>query len=199
MPPPSSRRGHAAIGAIIEEMDPYLPPGNINRPGYTGCRTTYGLLTTFHKRAESSSTPQKEYRELQQSERDLRRRLNNLSTTKGIPTRMTQLLDELKGAIEDACSKGVTLDFVIQGLTDVIEEKPDALPAPKPEKVRMVTETMYKKVKEELKAANEKIGRLNHENNVLAMKIKQLEMQRDRKGMSCKLHIRRQVFSSCQC
>lgn len=82
--PPKNRHGHAAIAAIISNMENYLPPPNNSKPGYSGCRTTYGLLSRFHQRAEQSDNPEKEYKELQQIERDLRRRITNLDAKKGV-------------------------------------------------------------------------------------------------------------------
>ncbi|KAH7356194.1 hypothetical protein BKA66DRAFT_515675 [Pyrenochaeta sp. MPI-SDFR-AT-0127] len=176
------RRGHAAIGAMIEEMGPYLPSETINKPGYRQCRTTYGLLATFHRRAEESNEPKNEYKELQQTEADLRRRLNSLNATKGVPQQMLQLLDELKGALDDAVLKGVTVDFIIQGLIDILQDAPDAQPVLRPERFKMIPDTQYKEAKAGLAAANEKIKRLNEENNLLAMKVKQLEIAGGRVG-----------------
>lgn len=170
------RRGHAAIGAIIEDMDPYLPSETINKPGYRQCRTTYGLLASFHRRAEDSNDPEKEYKELLQTERDLRRRLNGLNSTKGVPPQIIQLLDELKDALEEALSNGITIDFIIQGLVDIYQDAPGAQPAPKPERMKMIPDTRYKQAKADLAAANEKIKKLNEENNLLVMKVKQLEI-----------------------
>jgi DNA-binding transcriptional MerR regulator len=161
-------------------MEPYLPPETVDRPGYKQCRTTYGLLTTTYKRIEASNAPEKVYKELQQLEIDLRRRLQNLNAAKGIPVKMMQFLNELKAALEHALAEGVDADFLIQGITDLLEEKPESLPAPKPERVRMIPDTKYKKVKAELVEANKKIQKLNEENNSLALYIKRLEADRRR-------------------
>lgn len=176
------RRGHAAIGPIISDMETYLPPDTVDRPGYKHCRTTYGLLTTTYKRVEHSEAPEKVYKELQQLENDLRRRLNNLNASKGVPAKMTGYLDELKAALEHALSVGVDANFLIQGMTDLLEEKPEAQPAPKPERVLMVPDTKYKKVKAELAEANKKIQRLNEENNSLILYIRKLEAERVQRG-----------------
>ncbi|KAF9692398.1 hypothetical protein EKO04_009447 [Ascochyta lentis] len=177
------RRGHAAIGVIISDMEPYLPPDTIDRPGYKHCRTTYGLLTTTYKRAESSDAPLKVYKELQQLETELRRRLRNLNASKGIPAKMIQYLDELKAALEQALSEGVDADFLIQGISDLLEEKPEIQPAPKPERVLMMPDTKYKKVKAELVEANRRIQKLNEENNSLILYVRKLEAERGQHGI----------------
>ncbi|KAF2630843.1 hypothetical protein BU25DRAFT_334795 [Macroventuria anomochaeta] len=176
-----SRRGHAAIGAIISDMEPYLPPDTIDRPGYKHCRTTYGLLTTTYKRVENSDAPEKVYKELQQLENELRRRLHNLNASKGVPVKMTQFLDELRAALEHAMSEGVNANFLIQGMADLLDEKPETQPAPKPERVLMMPDTKYKKVKAELAEANKKIQKLNEENNSLILYIRKLEAERVRR------------------
>ncbi|KAF3005724.1 hypothetical protein E8E13_006192 [Curvularia kusanoi] len=172
------RRGHAAIGAIISSMEPYLPPDTIDRPGYKGCRTTYGLLTTTYQRAAQSPNPEKVYKELQQLENELRRRLHGLNATKGIPAKMTEFLDELKTALEDALAVGVDADFLIAGITDLLEETPETQPEAKPQRVLMMPDTKYKKVKAELVEANRKIQKLNEENNSLVMYVRKLEAER---------------------
>ena len=177
------RHGHAAIGAIISEMEPYLPPDTVDRPGYKGCRTTYGLLTTTYKRAEDSDTPEKIYKELRQLENELRRRLNNLNASKGIPAKMTQLLDELKAALEQALSEGVDANFLIQSMSDLLDDKPETQPAPKPERVLLMPDTKYKKVVAELADAKKKIQQLNEENNSLILYIKKLEAERAQHGL----------------
>lgn len=177
-----SRRGHAAVGAIISEMDPFLPPDTIDRPGYKHCRTTYGLLTTTYKQAEHSDVPGKVYKELQQLENELRRRLNNLNAAKGVPAKMTGYLDELKSALIQAVSEGVDAKFLIRGMEDVLEEKPEARPAPKPERVLMVPDAKYK-VRAELAEANKKIQKLNEENNSLILYIRQLDAERASRGV----------------
>lgn len=173
-----ARRGHAAIGAILRDMEPYLPPDTVDRPGYKHCRTTYGLLTTTYKRAEHSDVPEKVYKELQQLENELRRRLNGLSASKGVPAKMTGFLDELKDALAHAIAEGVDTAFLIQGMDDLLEETPESQPAPKPERVRMMPDTKYKKVKAELAEANRKIQKLNEENNTLTLRLKKLEAER---------------------
>ncbi|KAF2034596.1 hypothetical protein EK21DRAFT_56136 [Setomelanomma holmii] len=179
----SSRVGHAAVGAMLEDMDRYLPSDTINRPDYKGCRTTYGPMNTLYKQSEVSDDPEKEYKELRACERDLRRRLNNLQAAKGIPEKMTQYLDEFKNAIEDALAKGVTTEFLLQGIADQLEEKPNAQADQHPELPKMIPDTRYKKARAELIEARKKIQKLNEENNALTMKVKRLEMERDRLSM----------------
>jgi hypothetical protein len=176
----SGRYGHAAVAAILSDMDRFLPAETIDRPGYKQCRITYGLMNMAYQRSELSSNPGKEYKELQGLERDLRRRLNLLDAAKGIPPKMTQYLDELKNAIDDALTKGVTTDFLIQGIEDILDDKPEAQPEKQPERVKMVTDTKYKKVKAELAEAQIKIFKLNGENKSLALRVKQLESECDR-------------------
>lgn len=161
----------------------FLPPDTIDRPGYKHCRTTYGLLTTTYKQAEHSEAPEKVYKELQQLENELRRRLNNLNAAKGVPAKMTGYLDELKVALAHAISEGVDANFLIQGMEDILEEKPETQPAPKPERVLMVPDTKYKRVRTELAEAKRKIQKLNEENNSLILYIRQLEAERASHGV----------------
>lgn len=174
------RLGHAAVAAILSDMNRYLPPDTIDRPGYRQCRTIYGLMNTTYQRSESSSNPSKEYKELQGLERDLRCRLNLLDAAKGIPPKMTQYLDEIKHAIDDALTNGVTTEFLLQGYQDILDDKPEAQPQQQPERVKMVPDTKLKKVKGELVEAQKKVVKLNEENNALALRVKQLEMECDR-------------------
>ena len=178
-----TRHGHAAIGAIISSMEPYLPPDTVNRPGYKGCRTTYGLLNTTYQRTLSSPSPERVYRELQQLETELRRRLHGLDATKGIPPKMMEYLDQLKGALEHAMQVGVDAEFLIEGITQQLEDRPEAMPEEKHERVRMVPDTQYKKVKAELAEANKRIQRLNEENNSLILHVRRLEAQRAQGGV----------------
>ena len=178
-----TRRGHAAIGAIISDMEPYLPPNTVDRPGYKQCRTTYGLLTTTYKRAENSDAPEKVYKELQQLGYELRRRLHNLNASKGVPAKMTRFLDELKAALDHAVSEGVDAGFLVQGMADLLEEKPETQSAPKAERVLMMPDTKYKKAKCELAEARKKIQQLNRENNSLILYIKRLEAERVQHGL----------------
>jgi hypothetical protein len=174
------RRGHAAIGAIIQEMEPYLPSQSINKPGYRQSRTTYGLITTMYQRIASSAAPEKEYRETQLLERDLRRRLEGLNPAKGIPPQMAVLLDELSAAVEQALAEGVTEAFVTKGLRDIALDVPEARVAPKPEKVKYISipEARLIKLKGELAEAHGRIAKLNEENNALALRVKKLEYRR---------------------
>ena len=164
-------------------MEPYLPPDTVDRPGYKGCRTTYGLLTTTYKRAEDSDMPEKIYKEMTQLENELRRRLNNLNASKGIPVKMTQFLDELKAALRQVLSEGVDATFLIEGMADNLEDKPETQPAPKPQRVLMMPDTKYKRVVSELADARKKIQQLNEENNSLILYIKKLEAERAQHGL----------------
>lgn len=195
------RRGHAAIAAILIDMDRYLPSDTINRQDYRRCRTVYGLMNTAYRRVGESAKPHKEvgckcmrcasnlanfiraglqYMDLQDLERELRTRLTSLDAAKGVPVKMTQYLDELKNAIDDALARGITTDFLLEAISDILEDKPNAQPEPQPELAKMMPDTKYKKVRAELAAAKLKIQKLNAENNALTMQVKRLEMERDR-------------------
>jgi hypothetical protein len=137
-------------------------------------------MNTLYKQSEMSDNPEKEYKELRACERDLRRRLNNLEAAKGIPEKMMQYLDELKIAIDDALAQGVTMDFLLRGITDQLEDKPNAQPDQQLELPKMISDTRYKKVKAELIEVRKKVQQLNEENNALTMKVKRLEMESDR-------------------
>lgn len=146
-------------------------------------------MNTLYKQSEMSDNPEKEYKELRACERDLRRRLNNLEAAKGIPEKMMQYLDELKMmqyldelkiAIDDALAQGVTMDFLLRGITDPLEDKPNAQPDQQLELPKMIPDTRYKKVKAELIEVRKKVQQLNEENNALTMKVKRLEIESDR-------------------
>src|SRR4051812_3343889 len=127
-------------------MEALLPSESIDRADYRRCRTTYGALSTTYKRASDSNNPEKEYKELQELEKVLRSRLANLDPTRGLPRKFQGPLDQLKIGLDDALKKGVTVEFLIQGLKDILEEKPDATPAPKPDPVKMVSGVRFQKV-----------------------------------------------------
>ncbi|KAF1945515.1 hypothetical protein EJ02DRAFT_396368 [Clathrospora elynae] len=167
--------GHAQIGKIIEDMEQLLPSESIDRPDYRACRTTYGLLSTTFKRTADSNTPQKDYKELQALQKVLRHRLASLDPTRGLPRKFLGPLESLKSGIDDALTQGVTIDYLIRGVRDILEENPDATPAPKPAPVKMVSETRFKNVWDELQAEKDKNRKLNEENNVLAMKLREYE------------------------
>ncbi|CAE7177171.1 hypothetical protein PTNB85_03078 [Pyrenophora teres f. teres] len=177
----TSPPGHGQIGKIIEDMEEMLPSESIDRADYRGCRTTYGVLSMTYKRANDSNNPAREYKQLQDIEKSLRERLTNLDVTKGLPRKFQDPLDRLRNGVEDALGKGVTVDFLIQGMRDMLEEKPDATPAPKPEPVKMVSGARHKALVDALSAEREKNRKLNEENNRLAMLLKQYEM-RERSG-----------------
>jgi hypothetical protein len=140
-------------------------------------------LTTTYKRVEDSDSLEKVYKELQQLEYELRRRLHNLNASKGVPTKMTQFLNELEAALDHAVSEGVDAGFLIQGMADLLEDKPETQPAPKPERVLMMPDTKYKKVKADLAVARKKIQQLNEENHSLVLYIKRLEAERVQHGL----------------
>ncbi|OSS55074.1 hypothetical protein B5807_01815 [Epicoccum nigrum] len=130
-----TRHGHAAVGAIISSMEPYLP----------------ARLLVFLSR-------------------------------ESIPPKTTEYLDQLKTALEHAMEVGVDAEFLIEGITEQLEERPEAMPEEKPERVRMVSDTKYKKAKAELAEANKKIQKLNEENNSLTLYVRKLEAQRAQSG-----------------
>ncbi|KAF1360222.1 hypothetical protein EJ07DRAFT_155208 [Lizonia empirigonia] len=175
------RYGHAAIGAILSNMAPYLPPSTIDRPGYKHCRVAYGLLNTTHQRVKTSDAPEKVYKELQHLGHALRRRLQNLNASKGIPVKMIQFLDELDIALDRAVMGGVDADFRVEHVGDLLEQKPEQKPevqplppSEKPTKCKKCLE-----ITADLAAACKKIQRLNAENNNLIMRVKKLETERD--------------------
>jgi FKBP-type peptidyl-prolyl cis-trans isomerase len=108
--------------------------------------------------------------------------LHGLNATKGIPPKTTEYLDQLKTALEHAMEVGVDAEFLIEGITEQLEERPEAMPEEKPERVRMVSDTKYKKAKAELAEANKKIQKLNEENNSLTLYVRKLEAQRAQSG-----------------
>lgn len=175
--PPKNRHGHAAIAAIISNMENYLPPPNNSKPGYSGCRTTYGLLSRFHQRAEQSDNPEKEYKELQQIERDLRRRITNLDAKKGVPEEMISLLDQLRDAIAAALTQGITTDFFLQALQAQLDGESETIAEPK-ENRKMVSDRRFTKVWNELQDAKKRINQLNAECNRLQLRVKYLEARR---------------------
>jgi hypothetical protein len=172
------RLGHAAVGAILSDMDRYLPSDTINRPDYRRCRTVYGLMNTAYRRIATSPTPSKEYTNLRALESTLRNLLTTLPASKGIPTQMSQYLDELRTALDDALTQGVTLAFV----SLEVDDGADVVREVQPERVKMMPDTKYKLVRAELALAREKIRALNEENNGLVLRVKRLEMERDRAG-----------------
>jgi hypothetical protein len=118
MSAPRPRRGHAAVAAILSDMDRYLPSDTINRADYRRCRMVYGLMNTTYRRTDASTSPEKEYMELKILTSDLRRHLNALNASKGIPEKMSLYLDELTAAIDDGLAKGVSTEFLIAGIED---------------------------------------------------------------------------------
>jgi phage shock protein A len=74
----------------------------------------------------------------------------------------------------------VNTDFLIQRRKYLLDDKSNADPEKQPDRVMMVTDTRYKKLKAELRDARGQIAKLNAENNALAMRVKQLEMAAER-------------------
>jgi hypothetical protein len=193
-------RGHAKVGKIIEDIEQLLPSELVDQSDYRRCRTTYGLLSTTYKRTLDSKDPTNEYKQLSSLERGLRTRLANLDPDKGLPRKIQGPLDSLTTGIDDVLKQGVTIDFITQGLKHVLDETPDATPAPKPEPAKTVPEARYKKVREELAAEKEKNKKLNEESNGLVLaskkqreelvfekeKNKKLDEKNDRRVLECK-------------
>ena len=89
--------------------------------------------------------------------------------------------DDLKSGVDGALERGVSTDFLIQGLKDALEDKPGATPAPKPVPPKMVSEKRFKTVLDELRNEKEKNRKLNEENNRMALELKRYQM-RERSG-----------------
>ena len=162
-------------------MEELLPSVSIDRADYRACRTTYGCLSSTYKRSNDSNTPEKEYKELQALEKTLRHRLSSLDADRGLPRKFKGLLDDLKSGVDGALDRGVSTDFLTQGLKDSLEDKPDATPAPKPVPPKMVSEKRFKTVLDELRNEKEKNRKPNEENNRMALELKQYQM-RERSG-----------------
>ncbi|KAF2650868.1 hypothetical protein K491DRAFT_573756, partial [Lophiostoma macrostomum CBS 122681] len=97
--PRSNRTGSSGIGAILEDMSDVLPPETSTRPEYRACRTTYGMMKSFLNKAMVSDHPLIEYKELQKLEPALRERLHAMKAKKGVPSKMIDLLDEIKASL----------------------------------------------------------------------------------------------------
>jgi hypothetical protein len=76
------RTGHAAVAAILIDMDHYLPSDTIDRQDYHCCRTVHGLMNTTYRRVDDSEHLEKEYKDFQGLGRELRTHLNNLVASK---------------------------------------------------------------------------------------------------------------------
>lgn len=167
-------------------MEELLPSVSIDRADYRAYRTTYGCLSSTYKRSNDSNTPEKDYKELQALEKTLRHRLSSLDADRGLPRKFKGPLDDLKSGVDGALERGVSTDFLIQGLKDALEDKPDATPAPKPVPPKpvppkMVSEKWFKTALDELRNEKEKNQKLNEENNRMALELKQYQM-RERSG-----------------
>ncbi|EUC44560.1 hypothetical protein COCMIDRAFT_6166 [Bipolaris oryzae ATCC 44560] len=172
--------GHEKIGRIIANMEALLPSASIERRDYLRCRTTYGLLSITYKRINDSNNPEKEYQELQGVAKDLRHRLTNLDLSRSLSRKFQALLDGLEAGIDAALKPGVTIDFVIRGLRNTLEETHDT-PMVKREPVKMVHEARLEKIKEELAAECEKNRKLNEEHNWLVLEFRK-DQVRERSG-----------------
>lgn len=173
------RRGHLGIKAILDDMVQVLPPENTNNLAYMRVHTTFGLLPQCLRKAEQSEDPSKQYRELQKLQEALRKRLLDLKAKKGIPPKMQNCLDELRDAITEALDRGVNMDFMIEGYEEMLVAPEPTLEEKslrRPE--RMVTESRYKKLWDELKEEKRKNAELNRENNELVMRLKRMEAGR---------------------
>ncbi|KAF2832225.1 hypothetical protein CC86DRAFT_366092 [Ophiobolus disseminans] len=95
---------------------------------------------------------------------------------------MTQYLNELAHALDDALTTGLTTDFLMQGIEDILEDRPNAMKEVQPELAKMIADTRFKRVWAELVEARKKIQKLNEENNALSLRVKRLEMERDGMG-----------------
>jgi len=172
------RRGHPGIKAILDDMVEVLPPENTSNMAYMRVHTTFGLLPQCLRKAEQSDDPSKQYRELQKLEEALRKRLLDLKAKKGIPPKMQDCLDELRDAIKEALERGVDIEFMIQGYEEMIatpEQHLEQKTLKRPE--RMVTESRYKKLWDELKEEKRKNAKLNRENNELIIRLKRIEAE----------------------
>lgn len=174
------RHGHLGIKLILEDMVGVLPPENTNNSGYMRVHTTFGLLSQTVKQAEESDDPSRQYRELKKLEEALRQRLLDLKAKKGIPAKMQSCLDELRDAITEALEEGVDTNFMIRAFEDMVAAPEPTLEQQalkRPE--RMVSESRFKKLWDELKAEKQKNEKLNRENNELALRLKRVEAERD--------------------
>lgn len=69
---------------------------------------------------------------------------------------MTQYLNELKNAVDDALVKGLTTEPLIQGIIDVLEDRLNAQSEVHEELANMIPDTKYKKARAELGEARSK-------------------------------------------
>jgi hypothetical protein len=172
------RRGHLGIKSILNDMVDVLPPENTSNTAYMRIHTTFGLLQSTIKNAENTTDydPAKQYKEVQELEKVLRKRLIDLKSKKGIPEKMQNCLDELRDAVAEALNQGVDMDWMIRGFEEMVVAPEPTLAEKssiKPEKY--VKESQFKKVWDELKAEKEKNRVLNRENNELVMRLMRME------------------------
>lgn len=174
--PPTHRRGHAGLRAILNDIFTVLPP-EYGLPEYKRCRTTFGLLQSFFNKAETSDDPKKEYIEVQKMEPALRQRLLALTSTKGVPIKMTQCLDELKVAIAEVIETGWSFkDDEVLRLEDLQLEKEEEVPP----KLNIKIKDKVQKYKDALAEEKTKNLLLNEENNRLVLRLRSVEAERDR-------------------
>jgi chromosome segregation ATPase len=200
---PSHRTGSSGIAAILEDMLSVLPPQTSTRPEYRACRTTYGMMKSFLNSALESAHPLTEYKELQKMEPALRCRLHAMKAKKGVPPKMIELLDELKGSVaeivglgDDGVRRLHEMEREVEGLLELgtgayadHDHEPNSKRMEKG-KEKMVPESKLKKVRDsllqQLKEANEKIAQLNSriaplnaENNRLTLQLRHVAAERD--------------------
>jgi hypothetical protein len=176
MPPvPPHRRGHAGVRAILDDIFTVLPP-EYGKPEYKRCRTTFGLLQSFFNKAETSEDPKKEYVEVQKMELALRQRLLALPSTKGVPPKMIQCLDELKVAIAEVIQMGWSIkDDEVLKMEEMQLGKEEVSP-----KVNIKIKDQLQKYKSALAEEKTKNRLLNEEINRVAMRLRAVEAERDR-------------------
>jgi hypothetical protein len=66
----------------------------------------------------------------------------------------------------------------VQGIIDVLDDKPNAQPEVQEELAKMVPDTKYKKARAEFGVARRKVQKLNEANNALTLRVKQLGMEK---------------------
>ncbi|KAF2474945.1 uncharacterized protein BDR25DRAFT_311334 [Lindgomyces ingoldianus] len=182
------RPGHSGIRAILDDMYTILPPERPGRPEYKRCRTTFGLMRSIFRKAETSENLETEYIELAKLEPALRQQLEGLNSCKGIPEKMMKCLDELKITVAVMLKGGLTPnDISCQMAENETEHVELQVMDPKPRvesnqikiPVKLIPETKLDSLREDLAAANAKIVRLINENNSLTTSLQQVTSERD--------------------
>jgi hypothetical protein len=174
--PPTHRRGHAGLRDIINDIFIVLPP-EYGLPEYKRCRTTFGLLRSFFNKAETSEEPKKEYIEVQKMELALRQRLLALPSTKGVPVKMIECLDELKVAVAEVIETGWSFkgDVVLKLENLHLGKEEEVQP-----KLNIRIKDKVHKYKDALVEEKTKNMLLNEENNRLVLRLRTVEAERDR-------------------